>query len=262
MRNIRDGGRRAIPWDDQSAIDLDRGRRRVVGNSWLARMKQEHLAVGAFSLLAQELARVGCEPVVLALITRAAADEVRHADVCKRLAQGLLGIDAVPSRFKGVPKVPQHEQAPARDCALLHVVEMCCINETNTGVFLTEMFNRASQTTARAAVESLLEDEIDHGHVGWAHLTACCREGWGQRVLHEALPALLSRTLGPVFNVARRHPEKDDREMEAHGYLGRNTAAALHADTLKNVLLPGFESFGIDTTEARALARSERWLEQ
>src|SRR4051812_38103559 len=104
LRPIRDGGRREIPWDhrDDPAL-LSPAQRLVLGRAWRARMIQEHLAVGAFSMMLAELAQTGCDSVVLALVARAAADEVRHADVCRRLAVRPLGEPAVPGRLRGLP---------------------------------------------------------------------------------------------------------------------------------------------------------------
>ena len=75
----RDGGRRKIPWNRLDLSALTPAQRDVIGSAWRERMRQEHLAVGAFSLIAQELAEQGCDPVVLALITRASSDEVRQS---------------------------------------------------------------------------------------------------------------------------------------------------------------------------------------
>ena len=88
---------------------------------------------------------------------------VRHADTCRRLAAALLGANEVAGRLRGVPRVPMHREAPPADRVLLHVVEMCCLSETLTGVYLTEMLGRTSDATVRTLIESLLEDEIDHG---------------------------------------------------------------------------------------------------
>ncbi len=193
--------------------------RRRVGLDWLARTKQEHLAVGAFAEIALELAAVGVDSVVLALITRAAADEVRHADLCRRLAVSLLGADAVPERFRSVPRIPRHEGVPPRERALLHVVEMCCLNETFTGVYLTEMLDRTTNVTARAAIESPLEDEIDHGRVGWAHLTTACREGWGSAITAR-LPELLDRTVAEVVCGPRSDEGVEDESLaSSYGFL-------------------------------------------
>src|SRR5262249_10988206 len=153
---------RAIAWDALDAAQIDAEDRRMVGERWKARQIQEHLAVGAFAQLAWEVAAHGCEPVVLSLIARAASDAVRHADICRRTAAVFLGEGAVPARLHGVPRVPGHPGATPADRALYHVVEMCCLNETLTGVYLTESLAEAVHPTMRAVLESLLEDEIDH----------------------------------------------------------------------------------------------------
>jgi hypothetical protein len=242
--------RRSIPWESFDAGPLPSEARSVVGDTWRERMKQEHLAVGAFALLAQELAEDGCDPVVLSLVTRAANDEVRHTEVCRRMAVALLGEAEVPARLHGVPKVPQHPQSSREERVLLHVVEMCCLSETITGVYFTEMLGRATQPTARAALESLLEDEIDHGRVGWAYLSTRARDARLDG-LAAALPALLERTVGRALRVADRSHE-DDAAMESYGWLGRTTAMTTIRRALREVIVPGFETLGVDLSVARS----------
>jgi hypothetical protein len=258
LRTMRDGGRREIPWAHVDVADerLDPRGRAIVGESWRARMHQEHLAVGAFSQVATELAREGCDSVVLAMITRAAADEVRHADVCRRLAERHLGADAVPRRVRGVPSIPEHPSATESERVLLHVVEMCCLGETLTGVYLTEMLARATHPVAHAALESLLEDEIDHGRVGWAYLAARQREASASS-LADSLPAMLERTVGRV--VDRVVDDEDEPALEAHGYLSQRAARALYADALHDLLLPGFTELGVDLAPVRSLLVDRGW---
>jgi hypothetical protein len=255
----RGGARRRIPWDDWDTSALDAAARARVGGVWRERQRQEHLAVGAFAFITAELAAEGCEPVVLALTARAAADEVRHAEVCRRLAAGFLGEDAVPARLHGAPTVPRHEGVAAGDRVLFHVVEMCCLSETFTGVYLTEMLARAQHPVARAAVESLLEDEIDHGRVGWAYLATRAAE---RRVagLAEALPGMLDRTIGRVLRACRGAPEPDDAAREAFGFLGNDAGAAIFTRTLGDVILPGLELLGVDQGPARAAIAAGGWL--
>lgn len=254
----RDGARREIPWDAPLDVSIDPAKRRAVGASWRARMAQEHLAVGAFAMLATELAACGCDPVVLSMITRASSDEVRHAEVCRRLASRLLGEGAVASRLKGVPRIPRHPGRAPAEVALLHVVEMCCFNETFTGVFLTEMLEGARDPTARAAVESLLEDEIDHGRVGWAHVAATLRDGGGG-CLAEALPAIAERTMAPVLD-GRGDSAPTDPAMAALGYVSDAGGAEIYRRTFREVVLPGFEALKVDTTPLRERARSRGWM--
>ncbi|HEY6459042.1 MAG TPA: ferritin-like domain-containing protein, partial [Polyangiaceae bacterium] len=210
------GARRTIAWDALDAAALGDAGRRAVGATWLERTRQEHLAVGAFSLLARELAAAGCDPVVLALVTRAACDEVRHAAICRRFAVALLGEGAVPGGFRGLPKVPMHAGASADDRVLFHVVEMCCMSETLTGVYFTEMIARTTDPVAREAVESLLEDEIDHGRVGWAYLAGRTRDG-ALGGLSAALPGMLARTFAPVLDAkSARRARRSDAAARTH----------------------------------------------
>lgn len=252
-------GGRPIRWDAWNPDDLDDEARVRAGKSWDARMKQEHLAVGAFAMLVTELAAEGCDPIVLSLLTRASSDEVRHAEICREMAAGLLGEEHVAKRVRGIPSIPKYPGVSSETRTLLHVVEMCCLSETFTGVFLTDMLSEMGNGTPRMAVESLLEDEIDHGRVGWAFLAARAR---AKRVdgLASALPALIERTMGWVVEKARAHPEPDTKALRSVGYLGSTTAGAIFQRTLRDVILPGFETCGIDLAPTRAHVTERGWL--
>jgi len=254
------GARRSIAWSALAGEALGDEGRRTVGGTWLERMRQEHLAVGAFALLARELAAEGCEPIVLALVTRASCDEVRHAEICRRFAVELLGADAVPASFRGLPKVPMHAGSPPADRVLLHVVEMCCLSETLTGVYFTEMLARTTDPVAREAIESLLEDEIDHGRVGWAYVAGRARDG-ALHGLAEALPAMLDRTFRGMLGARRPATGgNDDARLETCGYLGARAGADVYRRTLRDVILPGFEQLGVELGPARARVRERGWL--
>lgn len=260
LRSQGGGSRRSLEWDALDASALPQRSRELVGETWRERMRQEHLAVGAFALLAQELARVGCDPIVLSLVARASADEVRHTEVCRRMAETLLGEAAVPHRYKGLPHVPPHEAASPEDRVLLHVVEMCCLSETLTAVYFTEMVARATHPVARAVVESLLEDEIDHSRAGWAYLASRARERTTDG-LAPALPALLDRTVGRALVDLDGRVDEDDPAMEAFGYLGGRTGARILRQSFRDVILRGFEELGIDDSAAQAWGRERGYLE-
>jgi hypothetical protein len=254
---IGGGARRSIAWEALDGDSLGARGRQTVGKTWRERMRQEHLAVGAFALLARELAEEGCDAVVLSLITRAACDEVRHAEICRQFAVALLGAADVPVRYRGLPKVPMHTAANASARVLFHVVEMCCLSETTTGVYFTEMLARATDPVAREAIESLLEDEIDHGRVGWAYLTqrVAARRIAG---LADALPAMLERTLRGVLDGASR-AHADDATLERCGYLGARAAAEVYGRALRDVILPGFDTIGVDLRPARKMLAERKW---
>jgi hypothetical protein len=242
---VSDRFRRPIAWEaiEEAGRSLPESARTVIGGTWRERMRQEHLAVGAFAQMTQELAAVGCDAAVLEHIAQASADEVRHAEICRRVATAMLGEEAVPRAWRGLPRIPTHLRVDAPTRALLHVVEMCCLSETLTGVFFTEMHARATHPAIRAVIESLLEDEIDHGRVGWAYLATRAQaktlDGLGP-----ALPAMLDRTFGRVLRA--RGQVHDDDTMEAFGYVREGACAAIFRRALRDVVIPGFELLPID----------------
>jgi hypothetical protein len=258
LKQVRDRKPREIPWDDLDPSVLSAPARAAIGEEWRARMVQEHLAVGAFAEITTELASTGCDTVVLALASRASSDEVRHADVCGRIATVLLGPASVTRRLRGVPKIPAHPGLEPSDRALLHVVEMCCLSETFTGVYLTEMLAKSTHPTMRAAIEYLLEDEIDHGRVGWAHLASRVRDGGGA-VVEAALPSMLERTVADVMRAGEA--ARDERPVaDGYGQIGLKEAASIFSATLDDVILPGLEACGIDARGARDFAQARGWL--
>jgi hypothetical protein len=256
------GARRAIEWEALDATAVDATERAVIGERWRARQGQEHLAVGAFSQLAWQVAAHGGEPVVLALLTRAASDEVRHAEICRRTAAIFLGEHAVPARLHGVPRTPPHAAASSRERTLYHVVEMCCLSETFTGVYFTEALAHTVHPTMRAILESLLEDEIDHGRVGWAHLASVAR-GEGGRAAMSALsivlPDMLDRTIGRALRNAAANPEPDSASRRGLGHLANAPCIDLLKQTVREVILPGFEQAGVDLGPAHAVIRAHGW---
>ncbi len=251
-RLSRNHTRRTIPWDALERDAHDSAHLKRVGRAWQWRAKQEHLAVGAFSMVTRELAEEGCDPLVLGLMARAASDEVRHAALCAEYARRLLDDrKAIHPRMQGVPAIPAHAESSPSVRVLLHVVEMCCFSETLTGAYFTELRGRATHPTARALVDSLLEDEIDHGRVGWAYLEQRAHDGTLDG-LSEALPAIADRTVGVVIRSAREKPEPSVAAIEQLGHLGLNASAELYRGALEALIVPGLESAGVDTAPLRA----------
>jgi hypothetical protein len=249
----RDGARRAIPWS-APLPQLDEERRARLVHAWRWRMEQEHLAVGVFCELARELADLGCEPVVLSMMTRAATDEVRHADICRRVAELHGGVELARGR-RGTVEAPVFRDATREQAVMFRIVETCCISETFTVAYFTEMLEVATHPIGEAVVRSLLEDEVDHGRVGWAYLaSAPSREG-----LAEMLPELVAVTVAPVIENAERAPEPDDPELLPHGYLGTTRGADIYRRTLHDVILPGFDAIGVDTRATRELVQLRGW---
>lgn len=210
-------------------------------------------------MLAQELAEIGADPNALALVTRAANDEVRHTDLCRRYARAWIGEREVSDRFAGLPKLPRSAGQTREIEAALHLVEMCCLGETFTGAFFTEMLASAQTAVAKALIGSLLEDEIDHGRLGWAHLAEAARDSAIRHQVSQALPTLIERTAGDVLSEGA-DPARDSPAIERHGYFGPTRSRTIYRTTLVEVVFPGFEALRIDLEPSRRAARDRRWL--
>jgi len=259
MGDARDAAIKKIAWDELARdAAADKKACAKVAESWNFRSKQEHLAVGAFSLIAQELADDGCEPVVLSLVTRAANDEVQHAEICARMWSALRGEPFVAARFRGTPTMPTYEGRPPTMRVLLHVVELCCLSETFTGVAFTEMLSRATHPVAHAVVQSLLTDEIDHGRVGWAYLAERAK-GKTLGGLSDELPEVTLRAMSSGMKPAETHSADDDPTLDRWGYLGPKTVASIYRTAVREVVLPGFERFGVDTSKTINALETKGW---
>lgn len=256
------GSQRVLRWQDapvDAIAALPEPKRARIGAAWRWRMQQEHVAVAHFASLAHDLAITGAEAVVLALVTRTASDEVRHFAICRDYA-ALFVRDVLPERLATTPPRTPWSDLAVRERALLEMVETCCLSETLTGLYFTEMHARTTDPFARTVVESLLEDEIHHGRMGWTHLTNACREGWGAAVVEPRLIALVDRTVGEVLRLSAARRERDDAAMEALAWLGNDAGAEVYREGLRDMLVPGFDALGLSTRALRDHAHEKGWI--
>lgn len=218
--------------------------RALVAQVWTERAAAEQRAAFAFTLVARDLLRTGALPEVLALATRAVHDELRHAELCRRLAEGYAGAPvAWPApvahgELRGLP--PLHQ-----------IVISTCISESCGAEVLRVCLADAEAPPARAAIMALLRDDIDHARLGWAHLASGWAPARARATLADALPALLDLVRGAWH---RRCGELAPDPPPGHGCA---TPAAIRAAvdaTLRDVVVPGFAHVGVEPGPCR------RWL--
>src|SRR5205085_12074693 len=85
--------------------DLDASARATLAEQWLADAASEHASIAAFARLSLELMALGAGPELLAACHRAAADEVRHAELCFTVARAYAGRELDPGPL-AVPELP------------------------------------------------------------------------------------------------------------------------------------------------------------
>src|SRR4051812_44436915 len=135
LRPTDDDVRARLPLEDPSVEALDPETRRVVARQWQGRAKSELRVASVFAVLARELFETGADPKVMQICARAVSDEVRHAEICRTLAERYAG-SAVAWPPPGPVPMPSHARAPDALRPTLRVTAMGCINETIASAWL------------------------------------------------------------------------------------------------------------------------------
>jgi hypothetical protein len=214
--------------------------RAALGAVWERRAASELHVGGAFAAIARELLETGAEPEVLRLAARAVSDEVTHAEICRRIAAQLLGRD-VAWPPPGAVDVPAYAGAGGAHLPALHVVGMCCINETIAAAFLEASLLRARPPLIRRALRALLRDEVDHARLGWAHLAS--------RWVDDATRAEVERWLAPMVRAqvetCLRAPSPEG--LAEHGVLGPEDTRSAVLGAVRDLVIPGLARAVLDT---------------
>src|SRR5436305_1184959 len=79
-----------------NAESLTAAERARLAGTWMRRAEAEYLAVSTFSVLAIDLVAAMAPADVLSLCLRAGIDEVRHAELCIRMAEIYSGERKLP----------------------------------------------------------------------------------------------------------------------------------------------------------------------
>ena len=219
-----------------------------VAATWAFRTRAEIEATARFARMATELAGVGATPVVVRGAAEASADELRHRDLCARLAAKWGEPDAlahVPPRTR----IGRSDMDP-RDRLLWEMVAVCCISETMNTSLMTRCMEVAKDEEIRSTLHELLEDEVRHARLGWAHLAAERAGGRGQ-FLRDVLPLLLDASVEPGF-LEGTQPVPWTDALYDYGELPWAELVQIYRDTLNLVIFPGFDAVGIDTSKGRA----------
>ncbi len=238
---------------DPSIDALDGELRERLGRQWASRATAELRVAAIFSIVSRGLFETGADPAVIRIAARAVSDEVRHAELCRALAERYLA-RPVAWPVPGPAKMPELERAPKEIKPTLHTIAMGCINETIASAWLEESLRPATSPLARAALRELIADDIHHARLGWAHLASSFVPRAVRRELGAWLPALIRAVVKPWVGAAK------DRVVEgcpSHGVPSLETTRAVVRSTLSDVVLPGFESLGVSTALGREWCKRE-----
>jgi hypothetical protein len=246
LRSTDDDTKARLP-DDPSIDELDAGTRARLGRQWASRAQAELRVAGVFTVVAHDLLEQGADPAVLHIAARAVSDEVRHADLCRALAERYVG-RPVAWPVAGRSAMPSLSRAPASLRATLHTVAMGCVNETIASAWLEESLQRVTAPAARAVIRELIADDIHHARLGWGHLGSSFVAKDARKTLGGWLPQLLEYAAKPWL---KSGADTIVEGVPSHGVPSVETTREVVGSTLSGVVIPGFDSLGVPTRAAK-----------
>jgi Rubrerythrin len=237
-----------------TAAQSNESARTLAARVWRYRLGSELEAANRFRILASALGAADASGTIVGLALEAAEDELRHAELCKKLVTHFGG--TVSSQ----PTITSRGVAPAelgpRARLLYEVVALSCVTETLSTALLGELVDRASDSVAKQAMQSILRDEVKHSRVGWAFLAEEHARGAGD-CIGEYLPGMLRATFSDdLFEADPADPGA--RELAGLGALERGDRRRVVCETLELVVFPGLERFGIGVQAGRNWLRDVR----
>jgi len=236
----------ALPDGDDTIAPLDAGQRRDCATYWALRAQSEQRAGEVLAIVADDLRALGAPAPIVAAAEQSVAQEATHADVCRRVADAY---DSAAAAAVGPLAVPPDEHEVGPRSRAQHVVGFCCVSETFASAYLAGCRAAASSPLAHAALHILLADEVGHGQLGWAFLASPAAPA--ARTVETMLVPLLDAYEGYVKKRVAVYPDVD---LPAHGCPAPRVLLDQYLAAVGELVLPGFERFGVDTTAAR------RWL--
>ena len=218
---------------------------------WQKRGGLELRVAANFSSLAVELFEHGATPDVYGIVAQAVRDEVHHAQISIEMAAKYRG-DAPVWPDPEPTHVPPFAPTKGPMHATLYIIAMCCINETVACGVLEAALAQAKSPLARAALATILSDEIRHARAGWGHLASPHVTPEMKRDLPSWLHWLHAAKLSELVEDDAPLPGED---FAAHGMLSRRRSREVVHATLVDVMFPGFRRAGIDSSLAEDWVR-------
>lgn len=214
--------------------------------SWAFRWSVEESAARAFERLAVEFRELGFPERFAAACREAADDERRHALLCEELARA-FGADGRAPLDEPLTFAPN---GMTRERALVYdVVARCCIAETESMATLVTL-SPMSRGRAKEVVREISKDEVTHARLGWDLLRHLAERGSDVKFLGPYVQSMLAANGDAVFRAT------EDAGAPEHGVLSTAQKREVFRECVTDVVLPGLELYGIDTSAAREWLRT------
>ena len=158
-----------LPWDTLDLGELPpelRDRARVM---WTTMARNEYATAIHMTELLQRLLIAGAPVDLIGMAGDFVADEMRHVELCARVAMELGGgapaeVDFEAMRWRHVPDLTPRQRATDA------VVRVCCVGESFSLPMLAGAMQAAAHPLTRGVLSIIVRDEALHGRLGWLYL--------------------------------------------------------------------------------------------
>lgn len=157
--------RGTIGWDEFDPAVYRPEALAAAAEAWRARVGQEYHSLALFTQISSQVHVLGAPLDWAGAFARMIGDEVRHTELCARMAE-LLDPDArvsIDSNKLHLPVIAGSLQAHVRAA----IVTTFCIGETLSGRMFRRCLRAATVPLARDIVRTICDDETFHGRFGW-----------------------------------------------------------------------------------------------
>ena len=155
----------SIAWDAFDAREHDPATLRVAAEVWSARAAQEYHSLALFTQLSSQVHLLGAPLDWSGAFARIIGDEVRHTELCVRMAETLdssASVSIEPDTL-ALPMTQTSLRAHVRAV----ILATFCIGETVSGRTFRRCLRAATVPLARDVVRTICDDETFHGRFGW-----------------------------------------------------------------------------------------------
>jgi len=262
-------------WPDFDAFEVSRyslGLRVRAARQWIRRAREELGSVYEFTAVGHALAEARVPIEILGGISRLVTDEVRHAELCGRMAH-VTWPEAAPGDLDFTrpsmpfPEPPSCKDAPSEVEPLLRwaadaILCSCCIGETLSRPLFEAVATVCTDPVGEAVIRQILRDEHLHATFGWEtfaelwpRLTDESRSWLGERLSRRlaafergaASGVSLEDLAGTEITIEPGDPAEPNLAL-----LTKEQYATIFYATLEHEILPRFEQIGLDARGAWA----------
>jgi len=203
------------------------------------------------------LTKIDALPEVVQLAREAVEEEALHEEMCREVATS-FGWDFEEHQHEMYPLPLAPEGLSLRQQVLYDVVAFCCISESINAALLVETIQFAQSPQIVEVSRRILKDEVKHSRLGWAHLSSECSQGRGAFLTDHFVTMLETAGAEEVFD--SRFMNREGATLAAYGELSYARRTGILIAVLHDVILPGFEGLGLDTSSVVEVLG--RWKEE